>query len=212
MKTGSHKTPDNGQPRNDTTMELGKKIKALRIQHEMTLEQLAQKSNLSTGVLSQVERDLSMPRVTTLQKISKALNISLSSLFSDNGLSENGGLYTETQKPDAGFVAVVRKEQRKKVLMPWGTIMEMLSPDLRHKIEFMYLVYPPGTKVDEIYSHKGEECGLVLEGTFKGVVGDQEITLEEGDSVYYDSSLAHRWENIGDKVVRAIWVITPPWL
>jgi DNA-binding XRE family transcriptional regulator len=193
-------------------MEIGKKIKALRIQKQLTLAQLAQKSGLSTGVLSQVERDLSTPRVTTLQKISKALNISLSSMFSDNGLPANGGLYTETQKPDSGFVAVVRKEQRKKLLMPWGTTMEMLCPDLRHKIEFMYLVYPPCTKVDEIYSHQGEECGLVLEGTFKGIIGDQEITLEEGDSVYYDSSLPHRWENIGERIVRAIWVITPPWL
>ena len=207
-----NKPPGGYQPQKGPTMELGRKIKALRIQQQMTLEQLAQKSGLSTGVLSQVERDLSTPRVTTLQKIGKALNISLSSLFSDNGLSANGGLYTETQKPDSGFVSVVRKEQRKKVLMPWGTTMEMLCPDLRHKIEFMYLVYPPGTKVDEIYSHQGEECGLVLEGTFKGVVGGQEITLEEGDSVYYDSSLPHRWENIGDQVVRAIWVITPPWL
>lgn len=200
------------QPQNDLTMKLGSKIKALRKQQQMTLEQLAQKSGLSTGVLSQVERDLSTPRVTTLQKIGKALNISLSSLFSDNGLSENGGLSTEAQKPDPGFVAVVRKEQRKKVLMPWGTTMEMLCPDLRHKIEFMYLVYPPGTKVEEIYSHEGEECGLVLEGTFKGIVGGQEIVLEEGDSVYYDSSLPHRWENIGDQIVRAIWVMTPPWL
>jgi transcriptional regulator with XRE-family HTH domain len=204
--------PDGDQPQNGPTMEIGKKIKALRIQKQLTLAQLAQKSGLSTGVLSQVERDLSTPRVTTLQKISKALNISLSSMFSDNGLPANGGLYTETQKPDSGFVAVVRKEQRKKLLMPWGTTMEMLCPDLRHKIEFMYLVYPPCTKVDEIYSHQGEECGLVLEGTFKGIIGDQEITLEEGDSVYYDSSLPHRWENIGERIVRAIWVITPPWL
>jgi transcriptional regulator with XRE-family HTH domain len=193
-------------------MEIGRKIKALRIQQQMTLEQLAQKSGLSTGVLSQVERNLSTPRVTTLQKISKALNISLPKLFSDNGLSANGGPYTETQKPDSGFVAVVRKGHRKKVLLPWGATMEMLCPDLRHKIEFMYLVYPPGTKVDQLYSHQGEECGLVLEGAFTGIVGSQEITLEEGDSVYYDSSLPHRWENNGNRIVRAIWVITPPWL
>jgi len=95
--------------------------------------------------------------------------------------------------------------------MPWGTTMEMLSPDFRHKVEFMYLIYPPGTRVEERYDHEGEECGLVLEGTFVGVVGDQEIILEAGDSVYYDSSIPHRWENIGAKEVRVIWVITPPW-
>jgi transcriptional regulator with XRE-family HTH domain len=193
-------------------MELGNKIKALRIKQQMTLEQLAQKSGLSTGVLSQAERDISTPTVTTLQKISKAFGITLSSLFSDNGLPNDGGLLNGRDNQNSEFVAVVRKKQRKKILMPWGATMEMLCPDLQHKIEFFYLVYPPGTKVGEIYSHEGEECGHILEGTFKGVVGDKEIVLEAGDSVYYDSSIPHRWEAIGDKEVRAIWVITPPWL
>ena len=193
-------------------MELGKKIKTLRMQQRLTLEQLAQKSDLSIGVLSQVERDISTPTVTTLQKISNALGITLSNLFSDNGAPEERGPLTKKDDQNSEFVAVVRKEKRKKVLMPWGTTMEMLCPDLRHKIEFMYLVFPPGTKTGEIYSHAGEECGYILEGTFKGVVGDKEIVLEAGDSVYYDSSLPHRWESVGDKEVRAIWAITPPWL
>ncbi len=113
---------------------------------------------------------------------------------------------------DPGFIAVVRKQQRKKIYMPWGATMEMLCPDLHHKVEFMYFIYPPGTKVEEQYAHEGEECGMILEGTFAGVVGDQEIILEAGDSVYFDSAVPHRWENIGDKEVRAVWVVTPPWL
>ena len=193
-------------------MKIGLKIKSLRKQQQMTLEQLAQKSNLSTGVLSQLERDISTPRITTLQKISKVFGITMSSLFSDDHLSNDGHKDGEKESQNSGFIAVVRKQQRKKVFMPWGATMEMLSPDLRHKVEFMYLIYPPGTKVEERYAHEGEECGLVLEGTFAGVVGDKEIILEAGDSVYYDSSIPHRWENIGDKEVRAIWVITPPWL
>lgn len=193
-------------------MKIGLKIKTLRKQQHMTLEQLAQKSRLSTGVLSQLERDISTPRVTTLQKLSKTFGVTMSSLFSDDHLPNDGHKDREKESRNSGFIAVVRKQQRKKVFMPWGTTMEMLCPDLHHKVEFMYLIYPPGTKVEERYDHEGEECGLVLEGTFAGVVGDQEIILEAGDSVYYDSSISHRWENNGDKEARAIWVTTPPWL
>ena len=70
--------------------------------------------------------------------------------------------------------------------------------------------YPVGAKVEEFYTHDGEECGMVLEGRFKGIIGDQEIILEPGDSIYYDSSIPHRWENAGETEVRAIWAITPP--
>jgi len=193
-------------------MKIGLKIKTLRKQQHMTLEQLAQKSKLSTGVLSQLERDISTPRVTTLQKISKTFGVTMSSLFSDDHLPNDGHKDREKESQNSEFIAVVRKQQRKKVFLPWGATMEMLCPDLRHKVEFMYFIYPPGTKVEEQYAHEGEECGMVLEGTFSGVVGDQEIILEAGDSVYYDSSIPHRWENNGDKEARAIWVITPPWL
>ena len=80
----------------------------------------------------------------------------------------------------------------------------------RDQIEFLYLHYPVGATAGQPYTHAGEECGLVLEGTFKGVFGDREVVLEAGDSVYYDSSIPHYWENAGDVDVRAIWAITPP--
>ena len=105
---------------------------------------------------------------------------------------------------------VVRKGGRKRLIMPWGAWQEMLCPDLRHRIEFIFLHYPVGAKVEEFYTHDGEECGMVLEGRFKGTIGDQEIILEPGDSIYYDSSIPHRWENAGEMEVRAIWAITPP--
>ena len=94
--------------------------------------------------------------------------------------------------------------------MPDGPRVEMLCPDLQHKIEFIYLRYPVGTKVEGQYTHEGEECGVVLEGTFKGTFGAWEVILEPGDSIYYDSTIPHYWETVGDTDVRAIWAITPP--
>jgi mannose-6-phosphate isomerase-like protein (cupin superfamily) len=105
---------------------------------------------------------------------------------------------------------VVRRGHRKKIVMRWGGLYEMLCPDLRHKIEFIYLHYPVGAKAQEFYSHEGEECGVVLEGEFKGVIGDETVVLGPGDSIYYDSSIPHRWQNVGETEVQAIWAITPP--
>ena len=211
------------------SLEIGEKLRETRLQNRMTLAELSERSGVSKSLLSMIERGRSVPTITTFQKIAIALRIPASSLFSDNvSISSSSTSNTDPKSSDEpqadrfaqlvshrnnsesrGFT-IVHKRQRKKMIMPWGASYEMLCPDLQHKIEFIYLHYPVGTKVEEFYSHSGEECGVVLEGRFKGVIGDQEVILEPGDSIYYDSSIPHRWENAGEVAVKAIWTITPP--
>jgi mannose-6-phosphate isomerase-like protein (cupin superfamily) len=124
--------------------------------------------------------------------------------------NHNGDGLSVLAADESNLPIVVRKRQRKKMITPWGAVHEMLSPDLQHKIEFILIQQPVGTRVSELYAHEGEECGLVLEGRFKGIFGEHEFILEPGDSIYYDSSIPHRWENGGDVEVKAIWAITPP--
>lgn len=188
---------------------LGEKLKAIRLQRAMSLDALSKEAGVSKSLLSQIERNISVPTVIKLQKIAEALRISISSMFPENDTP----VEEFAEKKKSGFskrIQVVRKEKRKKLVMPWGAWFEMLCPDLKGKIEFIYLHYPVGVKVDGFYAHEGEECGVVLEGRFKGIIGDQEIILEPGDSVYYDSSIPHTWEATGDTEVKAIWAITPP--
>ena len=87
---------------------------------------------------------------------------------------------------------------------------DLLSPDLQRKIEFIFIHYPGGSKQEEMYSHEGEECGIILQGRLKGYIGDQTIILEEGDSIYLESTIPHRWENPEQTDTKAIWAITPP--
>jgi transcriptional regulator with XRE-family HTH domain len=190
-------------------MEIGEKVKALRLVNRMTLSELSEKSGVSKSLLSQIERNISVPTVTTLQKIANAFRIPISSMFSENNdVTQPAAAHRSDM--NSGGLMVARKGNRKKLIMPWGAWQEMLCPDLRHKIEFIYLHYPVGTKVEEFYTHDGEECGIVLEGRFRAVIGDQEIILEPGDSIFYDSSIPHRWENAGETEATAIWAITPP--
>jgi len=208
-------------------MQIGDKLKDFRLQNRMTLVELSKKSGVSKSLLSRIERGHSVPTITTFEKIGTALGVDLSSLF---GGHEVGHLAVSLDRSavhmfsgnqscdfsptnngnDSKAISVVRRDQRKKLIMPWGARYEMLCPDMQHKIEFIYINYPVGGGAEEFYSHEGEECGLVLEGTFKAIIGDQELILEAGDSIYYASSIPHRWENAGDVEAKAIWAITPP--
>jgi len=189
--------------------DLGGNLRLIRLQKKMTLQELSRISKVSKSQLSQIERNASVPTVAKLQKISEALDINISSLLPENGDSSSDA-DPANYKEDVQHPRVVRKGERRKIIMPDGPRVEMLCPDLQHKIEFIYLHYPVGTKVEDHYSHEGEECGVVLEGTFKGTFGTNEIILEPGDSIYYASTIPHCWETIGDTDVRAIWAITPP--
>ncbi len=189
--------------------DLGENLRFIRLQKKMTLQELSRMSKVSKSQLSQIERNISVPTVTKLQKIVEALDIKFSNLLPENGDSSSDA-YPVNNKENSKRISVVRKGERKKMVMPWGATYEMLCPDLQHKIEFIYLHYPAGTTAKDQYTHEGEECGVVLEGKFKGTFGAMEVILEPGDSIYYDSTIPHYWEAVGDTDVRAIWAITPP--
>ena len=188
---------------------LGENLRSIRLQKKMTLQELSQMSKVSKSQLSQIERNVSVPTVAKLQKIAEALDVKFSNLLPENGDSSSDA-YLANNSEKANRINVVRKGERKKIIMPWGATYEMLCPDLQHKIEFIYLHYPVGATPKDQYTHEGEECGVVLEGTFKGTFGAMEVILEPGDSIYYDSTIPHYWEAVGDTDVRAIWAITPP--
>ena len=204
-------------------MNLGDKLKDLRLQRKMTLEDLSHKSKVSKSLLSQIERNISVPTVITLERITRAFGIATSELFielenSDKGVSAKA--LREKKDEDSNWeknalngksVSIVRQRDRKKLIPPRGEAeYELLSPDLQRKIEFITVCFPVGAKITNFFNHKGEECGVILEGKLKGIIGDQVVVLEEGDSIYVDSSIPHRWENIGKVEMRAIWAITPP--
>jgi mannose-6-phosphate isomerase-like protein (cupin superfamily)/DNA-binding XRE family transcriptional regulator len=206
-------------------MQIGDKLRSLRLQRHLTLAELSQAAGVSKSMLSRIERDDSAPTVTTLDKIATALGTDLGRLFGDeDGASapargqgfpvsavERSSLAdTMANGNGPAAVAVVRAGQRKKVIMPWGADYEMLAPDMRRRIEFIAITYPVDGGSGELYSHEGEECGVVVEGRFRGIVGGEEFVLEPGDSIYYASSTPHRWENAGDVEAKAVWAITPP--
>jgi len=183
-------------------LNLGQKIKTLRQRKGMSLQQIAEKTNLSEPLLSQIEGEVVAPPVATLLKISKALNVNIGYFF---------------QEEESGKRAVVvRKTERKQIFRrihedpsKVGYYYESLAyPKADKHMEPFQVKFEVKKKEDLLFfNHKGEEFLFVLEGQLEFNYENEIFTLEPGDSLYFDSGLPHAFRALGRKNALAIDVI-----
>jgi transcriptional regulator with XRE-family HTH domain len=174
--------------------ELGRRIRTLRTERGLTLTGLAARVGITRSFLSSVERGVAYPSLLVLRSIAAALEVPVFMLFT---------------APEANGM-VVRKGARKVIRPPGAPVSyELVSPDLRRKIEMIIVRLKPGLD-SAAMAHEGEECALVLSGRVAITVGDVEYELNEGDSIYYDSGLPHKARAVGDEPAEIVSAITPP--
>lgn len=200
---------------------VGQRIREERRKRDLTLEQLSQKTNLSKSFLSQIERDIAQPSVSSLKKIAQQFGISVVSLFTNETNNPNSfGHLPIIDKnrangaPYAEDVKVVRANRRKSLSLPGSKVSyDLLTPDLNRQMEVMYLrADPTENSGDEpVMDPPGEKFGLVLKGTLEVRVRDQIYELQPGDSIYHPSHVPHSWRGKGEDPIEVIWVLTPPW-
>mgnify|MGYP001553764264 FL=1 len=179
----------------------GEKVRALRMQRGLTLADLAQKTQRSISLLSQIENDNISPSFSSMQTIADALEVPLAQIISQEPSAEEGDSYHI-------------KESERKVLMTQGEVQhQLLSRGLPLSFEFNVVEVPPGASTgDYLYSHEGEECGLLLEGELVVESGRQVHHLKPGDSITMKSSLPHKLSNPGKQKARAVWVNSVPYI
>ncbi len=184
----------------DSNLSVGEEIKELRRASDVTLAQLGEATGLSKGYLSQIERGISSPSIKSLHLISRALGVNISWFFNPGRDKENPiGRY------------VVRKAQRRSLKFESGITDELLSPNLSRQIELLRCTFAPHSHSGlESYEHKGEEAGYIVSGSLTLWLDNERISLEEGDSFAFESSIPHRYANETDHEALIIWVITPP--
>jgi transcriptional regulator with XRE-family HTH domain len=203
MTSGNTRDTMEGTPGQEPTPSaesfLGERIRGLRKRQGLTLTDLAQRSELSVGYLSQLERDLSRPSVDTLLKISRCLGVNIQWFFSSK---------KEVSEMDAGYV--VRKGSRQNIHYDDGIHDQLLTPSPSGQIEVVHSRFPPGASIRTSYTHEGEEVGYILSGSFELWVGERYYLLAEGDSFRFSSQEPHRYGNPGESETVVIWVITPP--
>lgn len=191
QKTTSDQTPDPQSER-----RVGARLRTLRLKKRLSISGLAELAGVSTGMVSQIERDLSNPSVRLLERLRVALEVPLTALLEDD----------IQQQPMKEFVR--RAKQRPHFAVgPSGLIKELLSPQGDHDLQFMLITIPPACRSGEVLVGDGEKAGLVLQGQVALRVGDQQQMLSEGDSFQFSSQLPHQVENFTSENAQVLWIM-----
>ena len=175
--------------------QIGNKIKNLRNQNGLTQQELADRSDLTKGFISQVERGFTAPSVATLADIIECLGSNLADFFNDDEDSQI------VFKPEDCFEKVDKAENSTVWLIPAAQ---------KNQMEPILITLKPGAPQTFDKPHEGEEFGYVLEGSVKLSFGDKVYIVEKGDSFYYSATKRHKLEAEGRKQAKVLWVTTPP--
>lgn len=198
--------------------EFGLRIRALRRFRGLTTREVAAKAGVSASLVNQVETGKTSPSFSTLRRIAQALDVPLAEFFTDGAPAEEPPPAAQADPhrfavppPPGESVVIVRRDRRKRLQLPESHVVhELLTPNLRWNVEFLWVELEPGHPPLESMGHAGQESAVVIAGTMHVIVGDDEYVLETGDSISLDSSIPHRIENRGTETVIQISAITPP--
>lgn len=179
-------------------MNVGAKIKKLRLEKGVTLKELSEKSDLSIGFLSQLERGMTTIAIDSLEKLAEILEVHLTYFFD----------YPNKRKDK-----ILRSyEQEIFDIEEGGFINYSLSTNLEDKKLVPRIVeILPKRREEEIisYKHTGEEFVYVLEGILTININGEEYDLYPGDSIHMNSNVNHNWANYTNKKVKVLVVNTP---
>ncbi len=176
-------------------MEIGVKIRQLRQQRGLTQEELAARTELTKGFISQLERDITSPSIATLMDILEALGTDIASFFGET--ADEAIVYGA----DDMFI----KEEPSGYRVRW-----LVTNAQKNALEPILVTLPPGVQSNEDDPHEGEEFGYVLSGGVTLVLGSKKYRVRRGGSFYFRPTRTHCLVNTGRTEARVLWVSTPP--
>ena len=178
-------------------MEIGNKIRRLRLQRGLTQEELADRCELSKGFISLLERDLTSPSLDTLNDILESLGSDLPSFFAKN----------DHEKIVFGDEDIFIKEDEEQLR---GRIRWLVPSAQKNRMEPILVEMQPGGSTTPENPHEGEEFGFVLQGSINLHLGERKIRVRREESFCFKPDQTHYIENAGKSVARVLWVSTPP--
>ena len=175
-------------------MDIGKKIKELRLQNDLTLGDLASRSELTKGFLSQVERNLTTPSIATLEDILEALGSNLSDFFHEE---EEKKIVFQTQD---FFV-----DEQEDCTIEW-----IVPNAQKNQMEPIILTLHPRKKSHIMSAYQGQEFGYVFKGNVTIVQGSKKYKVKAKETFYMHGSKSHYLYNHGNSDAKILWITTPP--
>ncbi len=178
---------------------VGKKLKAIRLKNDLTIQELAGKSKVSSNMISRIERGLTIPSVEILMKLAGVFDKSIN-YFVEEVVTTHEIVFSTPGKRDTN----VYEDER-------NMHTESFTSGLRDpQFTSFFCTVPKGGRsgLQNMY-HPGDELLFVLQGNMKVVITGETYLLQPGDSLSFKSHLPHRWENVGDDEAKIIWTLSP---
>ncbi|MBU2548842.1 MAG: XRE family transcriptional regulator [Proteobacteria bacterium] len=184
---------------------IGGKIRTLRTQERLSLQQLADRAGVSSTAIHKIERGTMTPTITVLMKIADAFGRKVGYFVGEDGELDDFDFQDHVEfVPAANRKPIGDKPGRIKV--------EHLALKLRDgKIHAALYYFEPGTSSgDRPTSHLGEEFIFQIEGEMEGTIDGRTYNLRPGDSIHFFARLPHTWRVAGRSRALTLWVMTPP--
>ena len=180
-------------------MQIGAKIKALRLKKGLTQEELGERTDLTKGYISQLERDLNSPSIETLFNILEVLGSTPKEFFDDTA-NEQPVVYTKDDQ--TSFT-----DQDKKYTIEW-----LIPTSNEKEMEPVILTLKKDGEFKQFEPSLSETFIFVLNGRIRVVIGNEEYIAGEGHSVYYEASSHHQIFNAHNGITRLLLVATESYL
>jgi transcriptional regulator with XRE-family HTH domain len=177
------------------SVNVGDRLRILRAERGISMRSLARLSGLSANALSMIERGLTSPSVSTLNKLANALEVPICAFF--------------REEPERQKVVVCRADDRTQVPFPNGLWQGLGGERFVGRVEAFFLTLEPGgTSGPHGMLHTGHEFVICLEGTIEYEVEGERYTLSPGDNLIFAARMTHRWRNLTEQPASAIVVIS----
>jgi transcriptional regulator with XRE-family HTH domain len=177
------------------SVDVGQRLRILREERGISMRALARRSGLSANALSMIERGLTSPSVSTLNKLATALEVPITAFF--------------RQEPVREQIVFRKASERTRIPFLRGLIEGLGGESFVGRVEaFLLSLESGGSSGPHGMIHSGHELVFCLRGVLEYEVESQHFLLEPGDSLIFTSQLVHRWRNPGNMVANAVVVIS----
>ena len=189
----------------DTSKIVGEKIKALRENQGISLEQLAERAGLAIEQIDRIENNIDLPSLAPLIKIARVLGVRLGTFLDDQ---EELGPVVCRKRAATDSISFSNNAIQSRKHMEYHSLSKSKAD--RHMEPFIIDVTPTDDNAFVLSSHEGEEFIMVMSGTMEISYGKHTYLLEEGDSIYYDSIVPHHVHAYQGQAAKILAVIYTP--
>ena len=185
--------------------KIGARVKLIRENRKLSIEDVSERTKLSVEQISSIEDGSLVPNLTPLIKIARVLGVRLGTFMDDD---ENLGPVVTRAKQEK---AVTRFSDRGNAInsdLDFYTLAQNKAG--RHMDPFVIDIFPSSENEIKLSTHEGEEFIYVLEGEVEIKYGKETYQLKAGDSIYYESIVAHHVHSFGSEKAKILAIVYTP--